>query len=81
MEFVIIATVVLVLAMCLGADFVIVPIMLIVFLVVLLLVIFGLFVYSAVTVFYTLLTLPTNREVCFSGVAESLKKKLENRSQ
>ena len=48
MEFVIIATVVLVLAMCLGADFVIVPIMLIVFLVVLLLVIFGLFVYSAV---------------------------------
>ena len=48
MEFVIIATVVLALAMCLGADFVIVPIMLIVFLVVLLLVIFGLFVYSAV---------------------------------
>ena len=45
MEFVIIATVVLALAMCLGADFVIVPIMLIVFLVVLLLVIFGLFVY------------------------------------
>lgn len=40
MEFVIIATVVLVLAMCLGADFVIVPIMFIVFLVVLLLVIF-----------------------------------------
>ena len=37
MEFVIIATVVLVLAMCLGADFVIVPIMFIVFLVVLLL--------------------------------------------
>ena len=32
MEFVIIATVVLVLAMCLGADFVIVPIMFIVFL-------------------------------------------------
>lgn len=31
MEFVIIATVVLVLAMCLGADFVIVPIMFIVF--------------------------------------------------
>ena len=49
MEFVIIATVVLVLAMCLGADFVIVPIMLIVFLVVLLLVIFGLFVYSTGT--------------------------------
>jgi len=48
MEFVIIATVVLVLAMCLGADFVIVPIMFIVFLVVLLLVIFGFFVYSAV---------------------------------
>ena len=48
MEFVIIATVVLVLAMCLGADFVIVPIMSIVFLVVLLLVIFGFFVYSAV---------------------------------
>ena len=45
MEFVIIATVVLVLAMCLGADFVIVPIMSIVFLVVLLLVIFGFFVY------------------------------------
>ena len=37
MEFVIIATVVLVLAMCLGADFVIVPIMFIVFLVILLL--------------------------------------------
>ena len=48
MEFVIIATVVLVLAICLGADFVIVPIMFIVFLVVLLLVIFGFFVYSAV---------------------------------
>ena len=48
MEFVIIATVVLVLAMCLGADFVIVPIMFIVFLVVLLLVIFSFFVYSAV---------------------------------
>ena len=48
MEFVIIATVVLVLAMCLGADFVIVPIMFIVFLVVLLLAIFGFFVYSAV---------------------------------
>ena len=48
MEFVIIATVVLVLAMCLGADFVIVPIMFIVFLVILLLVIFGFFVYSAV---------------------------------
>ena len=41
MEFVIIATVVLVLAMCLGADFVIVPIMFIVFLVILLLVIFS----------------------------------------
>ena len=40
MEFVIIATVVLVLAMCLGADFVIVPIMFIVFLVILLLAIF-----------------------------------------
>ena len=48
MEFVIIATVVLVLALCLGADFVIVPIMFIVFLVVLLLVIFSFFVYSAV---------------------------------
>lgn len=48
MEFVIIATVVLVLAMCLGADFVIVPIMFIVFLVILLLAIFGFFVYSAV---------------------------------
>lgn len=48
MEFVIIATVVLVLAMCLGADLVIVPIMFIVFLVVLLLVIFSFFVYSAV---------------------------------
>ena len=56
MEFVIIATVVLVLALCLGADFVIVPIMFIVFLVVLLLVIFSFFVYSAVkltgTAFY-----------------------------
>ena len=62
MEFVIIATVVLVLAMCLGADFVIVPIMFIVFLVILLLVIFGFFVYSAVkltAVSYTHLTLPT----------------------
>ena len=48
MEFVIIATVVLVLAMCLGADFVIVPIMFIVFLIILLLAIFGFFVYSAV---------------------------------
>lgn len=48
MEFVIIATVVLVLAMCLGADFVIVPIMFIVFLVILLLAIFSFFVYSAV---------------------------------
>ena len=48
MEFVIIAAVVLVLALCLGADFVIVPIMLMVFLIVLLLAIFGFFVYSAV---------------------------------
>lgn len=52
MEFVIIATVVLVLAMCLGADFVIVPIMFIVFLVVLLLAIFGFFVYSAVKTYW-----------------------------
>ena len=48
MEFVIIAAVVLVLALCLGADIAIVPIMLTVFLIVLLLVIFGFFIYSAV---------------------------------
>lgn len=48
MEFVIIAAVVLVLALCLGADIAIVPIMLMVFLIVLLLVIFGFFIYSAV---------------------------------
>lgn len=48
MEFVIISAVVLVLALCLGADFAIVPIMLMVFLIVLLLAIFGFFLYSAV---------------------------------
>lgn len=48
MEFVIIAAVVLVLTLCLGADIAIVPIMLMVFLIVLLLVILGFFIYSAV---------------------------------